>query len=148
MKMSSRVEVRKYLIEYYFLCIQRFITFCWVLVCCKPWSFSGKRWKLTCMEHTRRLLRMQHRKHYSRASYYYASHEKLLVCSARKIVCAQHTKVDSRAAHFVSHVCFDSRHDKNWITHACSSHTSVNLDVSCTVYYPNCTNFLNLCTEQ
>ena len=45
----------------------------------------------------------------------------LLSCITRIITCVQHTKiarmqymkVDLHAAHFVSHMCFDSRHDKN-----------------------------------
>ena len=45
----------------------------------------------------------------------------------------QYTEVDSRATDFMWHVCFDWRHSKNWRTHACSPHTSVNLDLSCTV---------------
>ena len=48
-----------------------FITFCGVLFCCMPRSFSGKRRLLTCMQHTRTLTRVQHTKHYS-----HAAHEK------------------------------------------------------------------------
>ena len=113
----------------------RFIMFCWpgVFFCCMPWSFSDKRWLLTCMQHTRRLTHVQHMKHYSRASYYHAAHELLLACSAPKIAHVQYVKVDLNAAHFVSHVCFDLSHDKNRRTHACLPHASVKLDMSCTV---------------
>ena len=75
---------------------------------------------------------MQHTKHYSQTSYCRAVHKLLLACSTRAHL--QYTKVDFCAAHFVSHACFDSSHDKNWRTHVCSLHLSVNLDVSCTVY--------------
>ena len=65
----------------------------------------------------------------------------LLLCIIRIITHMQRTKNSSCAVHEswlawspfrVTHV-FDSRHDKNWRTHACSLRTSVNLDVSCTV---------------
>ena len=134
MKMSSRVRVHKYLTEYLLtICLCVLSCFVGVLFCCMPWSISDKRRLLTYMQHTRKLTCMQHRKHYSCVSCYRASHEQLLACSAWKIACIQYTKVDSCAAHFVSHACFDSRHNKNWRTHACSPHVSVNLDVSCTV---------------
>ena len=65
----------------------------------------------------------------------------LLSCSTQsishvqhtKIAYVQYTKVNSHAAHFMSHTCFDSSHNKKWRTHTCSSHVSVNLDMSCTV---------------
>ena len=79
------------------------------------------------MQHTRRL-------HYLRASYYCAVH-KLLMCSAWKIARVQYTKVDSRAAHLMSHTCFDSNHNKIWRTHVCSLQAIVNLDMSCTEFY-------------
>ena len=78
------------------------------------------RWLFTCMQHIRRLTRVQHTKHYSRASYYHA-HKVLLVCSAQNIVHMQYTKVDSHAAHFVSQACFDWVTRQNWRTHMCSS---------------------------
>ena len=78
-----------------------------ILFCCMSWSFSGWRWMLTCMQHTTRLTRMQYTKHYSHASYYHAAHEVLLACSTQNIIHVQYTKVDSRATHFMSHMCFD-----------------------------------------
>ena len=71
------------------------------------------RWLLTCIQHTRRLIRVQHTKHYSHAPYHHAAHELLLVCNTQKITCVQYTKFDSLATHFVSHACFDLSHDKN-----------------------------------
>ena len=76
---------------------------------------------------------MQHTKDYSHASYYCASHKYIHTCSARKTARMQYMRVDLHAAHFVSHTCFDSSHNKNWITHACLLHVSVKLDMSCTV---------------
>ena len=66
---------------------------------------AGKRWLLTCIQHTRRLIRVQHTKHYLHASYHCAAHKLLLACSARKIAHVQYTKFDLHAAHFVSHAC-------------------------------------------
>ena len=108
----------------YTLCYQM----CKIISAC-----AGKRWLLTCIQHSRRLIRVQHTKHHSRASYHHALHKLLLSCSARKMAHVQYTKFDSRATHFVSHACFDSSHDKNWRMHVCSPHASVNLDVSFTV---------------
>ena len=96
---------------------------CFFVVCLDP-SLAKD---VTCMQYTRRLTHVKHTKHYSRASYYRAAHKLLLVCSARKIAHAKYTKVDSCAAHFVSHTCFDSSHAKYWRMHACSLHASVNL---------------------
>ena len=39
-------------------------------------------------------------------------HELFLACSAQKIAHVQYTKVDLHAAHFMSHVCFDSSQTK------------------------------------
>ena len=120
-----------------------FITLAGVLFHCMPWYFTGKRWLLICMQHTCRLSRVQHTKHYLRASYYRAAHKVLLACSAWNIARVQYTEVHPHAAHFVSHACFDSSHDKNWRTQACSLHGSVNLDLSCTIiiYWQHTTGY-------
>ena len=94
---------------------------------------AGKRWLLTCIQHIRTLIHVQHTKCYSCASYHRAVHELLVACSAWKLVRMQYMKFDSLAVHFVPHACFNSSYDKNWRTHMCSPHASVNLDVSCTV---------------
>ena len=100
---------------------------------CIPWSFSGKGWLLTCIQHTRRLTRVQHTKYDLHASYYRTAHEVLLACSTRNIACVQYMKVDSRAVHLHSVTCIFLTLDKNWGTYACSPHASINLDVSCTI---------------
>ena len=88
------------------LCPRVLSCFAGVLFNCMPWSFSGKRWLLTCMQHAKRLTRMQHTKHYSCTSYCHAAHELILACSTRNIarVCR---KVYSPTSHFMSHVCSD-----------------------------------------
>ena len=96
------IGVRKYLTKYFSSCPHVLSCFAGVFLHCMPWSFSGKRWLLTCIEHTRRLTHMQHTKHYLRASYYRTAHKLLLACSTQKIACMKYTKDDSRAAHFVS----------------------------------------------
>ena len=86
------IGVRKYLTEYYFLST-RLITFCWGAFHCMPWSFSGKRWPLTCKEDwltcsTWSITCMlpsivQHMNYYSRAvpkNSSHAVHESWLVC--------------------------------------------------------------------
>ena len=130
------IGVHKYLTEYYFLHVHAFyhdLLGCFFIIR-MPWYLTGKRCLLTCMQHIRRLTRvlLQHTKHYSHASYYHAAHKILLACSARNIAHIQFTKGYSCATHFVSHACFDLSHDKNWRTHTCSLHASVNLDVNCT----------------
>ena len=45
--------------------------------------------------------------------YYHATHTFSLACSTQKIAHVQYTKVDLRAANFMSHACFDLSHDKN-----------------------------------
>ena len=134
MKMSSTVGVRKYLTEYYFL---RVHTFYYVL-----WSAFSLYALIPLWQKTAVNLHTAHKK-----TDLCAAHEALLVCFlllciTRIITHVQHMKkVNSRVAHFVLHACFDSRHDKNWRTHACSSHASVNLDMSCTV---NDTNYFTM----
>ena len=110
-----------------------------LLVC---FLLSCSTWIINCML----LTIVQHMNYQLHASYYRAAHELLIACfllscSTRiithvqhtKIARMQYTKVDLRVAHFISHVCFDSRHDKNWRTPACSLQACVNLDVSCTI---------------
>ena len=130
--MSSRKGVHKYLTKYYFLCVYAFYH---VLLGCFLLYALILLWQNMAVN-----LHAAHKKAYS-----HAAHEALLACfllscitritrvQRTKIARVQYTKVDSCAAHFVSHVCFDLSHDKKWRTHACSPHTSVNLEVSCTV---------------
>ena len=49
---------------------------------------------------------------YSCVSYHHAARELLLTCSTQKVSRMQYTKFDSHVAHFVSHACFDSSHNK------------------------------------
>ena len=69
-----------------------------------PGFFSGKQWQLTCVQHTRRLIRMQHTrrltrvqhtKYFSRASYNHAAHEDGSH-AAHEIARVLYTKVNSR----------------------------------------------------
>ena len=95
-----------------------------------PLFFSGKRWQLTCVQHTRRLTGVQHMKYYSCASYNCAAHkdgsgvahEIELACSAQKLTLVSQ----------VSSVRVTRQKYKN--THMLP-HVSVNLDMSCTVRY-------------
>ena len=57
--------------------------------------------------------RAAHKALLARASYHRAVHKLLLTCSTQKITRIQYTKFDLHVAHFVSHPCFDSSHDKN-----------------------------------
>ena len=65
---------------------------------CIPWFFSGKGWQLTCVQHTRRLTRVQHTKYYLCASYNRAAHKNRscaahkieLACSTRKLTLVSH----------------------------------------------------------
>ena len=93
-----------------------------------PWFFSGKGWQLTCVQHTRRLIRLQHTKYYSRASCNRAAHEDgsraaheiELACSTRKITLVSHA----------SSVRVTRQKYKNTCV---LPHASVNLEMSCTV---------------
>ena len=95
---------------------------------CMPWFFSGKGWQLTCVQHTRRLTRVQHTKYYSHASYnraahedgFYAAHEIELTCSTQKITLVSHA----------SSVWVTRQKYKNTCV---LPHVSVNLEMSCTV---------------
>ena len=78
------------------------------------------------VQHTRRVTRVQHTKSDSRAVVLLACSTWIsLVCSAwntarvRPVACHTH----------LTHVSLN----KNWRTHACSVHTSVNLEISCTI---------------
>ena len=70
---------------------------------------AGKRWLLTCIQHTRRPICVQHTKHYSRASYHRATHELLLACSVWKIARMQCMKNCSRAVHEIWLACIPFR---------------------------------------
>ena len=74
---------------------------------CIPRFFPGKGWQLTCVQHTRRLTRVQHTKYYSHASYYHAAYKVWIMYSTQNIACTQYTRVDLCTAHCVSHVSFD-----------------------------------------
>ena len=106
-----------------------FITFCWIAFSLYALIFLWQKivvnlhaYWLACS--TRSI---------THASYYRAAHELLLTFTAQKIAFVWYTKVDLCAVHFMSRTCFNSSHNNNWRTHACSSHASVKLDVSCTV---------------
>ena len=109
---SGFIGMHKYVLDWILFssCPHVLSHFASVLFCCMSWSFSGKRWLLTCMQQIRRLTHMQHAKRYSRASCCHAAHEVLLVCSARNIALMLYMTAYSRAAYFMSHVCFD------WVT--------------------------------
>ena len=123
------IGVHKYLTECYFLCIHTFYScFASVSFHCKPWFFSGKWWQLTYMQCTGRLTHVQHVKFNSCTSYYRATHEVWLVCSAQNMASVQHMKSELMCT-----LKFD------WVTQQKLKNTSVfaqasiNLDVSCTV---------------
>ena len=100
---------------------------------CMPWFFSGKGWQLTCMQHTRRLTRVQHMKYYSCASYNRAAHEDRshaahkteLACSTREII-------------LVSHASLVRVTRQKYKNTRVLPHTSVNLEMSCTVHVYSC----------
>ena len=111
-----------------------FITFCWGAFLLYALILLWQKMAVNLHAAQKKTDSRADMKHYSSAFYYHATHELLLTCSARKIACMQYIKVDLRAAHFVSHACFDSSHDKYCRKYVCSPHTSVNLNVSCTLY--------------
>ena len=81
---------------------------------------------MTRMQHTRRITRVQHTKSDSCAvSPLACSTWILLACSAGNI---------ARMQPVACHMRFRRVwHDKNWRTHACSAHASVNLEISCII---------------
>ena len=122
------IGVCKYLTGYYFLRVHvsyHVLLACHFIVCLDS---SGKGWQLTCVQHTRRLTRVQHMKYYSRASYNRAAHkdgpraahEIELACSTQKITLVSHA----------SSVRVTRQKYKNTRV---LPHVSVNLEMSCTV---------------
>ena len=134
--MSSRVDWNRGYVNTWenivFFVSMCFITFCWAAFSLYALILLGQNTAVN--------LHASHKKTISRAAHEALLACFLLLCSTRKIVRVQYTKIDLHAAHFVSHACFDSSHYKNWRTHTCSLHTSVNLDVSCTVRTYVCLN--------
>ena len=107
---------------------------------CMPWFFSGKGWQLTplsCVQHTRRLIRVQHTKYYLHASYNRAAHEDgsravheiELACSTRKIT-------------LVYHVSLVRVTRQKYKTTRVLLHASVNLEMSCIVFHNSSIAFL------
>ena len=132
-KRHNRVGIRKYLTEYYFLhgvhTFYHVLLGCFFVVCLIP-SLAVN-------------LYAAHNKTDSRAAHKALLACFLLSCITQIITQMQRMKNSLHAVHESWLVCslfrltrvlFDSRHSKNWRTHACSSHVSVNLVVSCTVY--------------
>ena len=97
-----------------------------------PRFFPGKGWQLTCVQHTRRLTRVQHTKYYSCPSYNRAAHEDgsravheiKLACSTQKIT-------------FVSHASLVRVTQQKYKNTRVLPHASVNLEMSCTVIINN-----------
>ena len=102
---------------------------------CISWFISGKGWQLTCVQHTRKLE--------SHAAYEVAftcvllttvQHTKYGSCAVHKTYLACSTWKFTRVQPIGCHTRFLTESlDKNWRTQMCSAHTSVNLDVSCTI---------------
>ena len=109
-----------------------------------PRFFSGKGWQLTCVQHTRRLTRVQHMKYYSHASYNRAAqedgsravHKIKLLCSTRKITLVSHASSVQVTQQKYKNTCM-------------LPHASVNLEISCTVTLYICVinSFFPLCNK-
>ena len=132
MKMSSRVGVHKYMTEYYFLCVRMFyhvLLGCFFVVRI-PWSFSGKRRLLTCIQHTRRLE--------SRAAHGALLTCFLLSCITQIITCknsshAVHESWLACSSFHITYVFWLQLRQKLKNTCVFTTH-EWKLDVSCTVY--------------
>ena len=93
-----------------------------------PCFFSGKGWQLTCVQHTRRLTRMQHTKYYSHASYNRAAH-KDGSRAAHEIELASSTRKITLVSHASSVQVTRQKYKNTRVL----PHESVNLEMSCTI---------------